>query len=223
MKSPLRRLIIALTIITVVLCCLVSEYMRVNKPLVDDLIARWQDRNAGPRKAGSTQLVELGKLVPIKTLRLQIDDANDCLKNNHIDSDELRKQIAGALGAKIGDTADDTACDAPKIDLAVLEKSAAPFTFRRLVLTKLTLTSPRSSKNENGAILYSDEHSDIYTGTDGRPVQAAIDRAISRLQSTIALISTPQRPIEHMYEAPQKTIDGRRGPTRSVNDKEPDR
>jgi hypothetical protein len=61
-------------------------------------------------------------------------------------------------------------------------------------------------------IVYSDERSDIYTGTDSRPLEAAIDQAISRLRATIALAKTNQSPKEHMYETPRKAIDGQLAP-----------
>jgi hypothetical protein len=130
MKSPVGRLIVVLTALIIILICLAAEYIRINKPFLQDLASRWRDHHVGPTIARDTQLLRMDKLLPINKVRLNVEDQNDCLKDNNIGTTSLKRQIANELGVEISDTAD----DAPIITLTVFERSAAPFSFRTFII-----------------------------------------------------------------------------------------
>jgi hypothetical protein len=178
----LGRLTIGLTAIFVALICLGAEYVRVNRPFFQEISARNRDRNVGPRVTSNVELAKIAHMGPMEKIRLVVSDQNGCLQNNQIERTSIREQIAQALGVQVSDTAS----NAPLVTLTVYERSAAPFSFRTLILTKITMVTAKSGDNGGGTLVYSDEHSDIYAGLKGSPLRAAIDKAISRLQATVA-------------------------------------
>ncbi len=211
LKSTFGRFWIALAAILVLLVWSIGQYASVIKPACLDIFSRLRARDAGARTNRDVHLLAIKKMMPLKEIKVLIEEQDGCLSRNQINADGIKHEIAHILQAPLNDTASDAAT----VKLTVYERSAAPFSFRSLILTNLTVTAAKSAGKEDdaGPIVYRDERSDIYSGSKGLPLQAAIDKAITTMQVTFALANTNQNPLrDKMYPAPQKTIEGQQAP-----------
>jgi len=228
MPNSTKRSLRLILLFVVLLIAALNTYISANSQFLQEVLATYTNAKAGPKVSDNFKVLDMSKLLPLKTAFIEISDDSLQLGKGEFTRKEIEETITSALDIK----AADTKYGAPQIHLSYKKRSAAPFCAGTFVWTKLTLTAPQqvdaNGKESPVNIVYSSERGGIYTDKEPGALHA-IDKSIRRLQSAIGSLEYRQGSLkpgdrkdvfQKMYEAPSKILDGRQAPVQNQPAKE---
>jgi len=225
MPNSTKRSLRLILLFVVLLIAALNTYISANSQFLQEVLATYTNAKAGPKVSDNFKVLDMSKLLPLKTAFIEISDDSLQLGKGEFTRKEIEETITSALDIK----AADTKYGAPQIHLSYKKRSAAPFCAGTFVWTKLTLTAPQqvdaNGKESPVNIVYSSERGGIYTDKEKESSLNAIDKSLGRLKGLMGSLETGQRGLNlqengKLYEAPSKTLDGRQAPVQNQPAKE---